>query len=130
MMKIIDIEGQHMASSVEDVEAILQRRLDSNVNAFYLSYNDHEFPMLSILVNNDVATLNFLERTDEAGFIPVGNLPNFDAKEDTVFCLNRNPADDVEVPNNSVVSFSTALDAAKEFFKSRELPKCVEWVEL
>ena len=130
MMKIIDIEAQHTASSVGEVEAILRQRFDSDANAFSLSHNDEDFPMLSVLVKDKLATLNFLERSDEPGFVPTGNALGLNPNENTVFRASRDRADDVEVQNDAVVSFLAALEAAKEFFVTKDLPKCVEWFEL
>ena len=45
--------------------------------------------------------------------------------------FNTNTVDEeIKVINNVVVPFSTALTAAKEFFTSLEMSRCLEWFEL
>lgn len=129
-MKITDLNGQYTASSLGEVEEILCRRLEANFNAFTLSCDSKEFPTLSLLVRDDIATLNYLEWPDSAGFIPTGNRANRCLSENTVFWISQYRADDVEIQNDAIVSFSAALDAAKEFFHSRDLPGCIQWSEI
>lgn len=129
-MKIIDISGEYTASSIDEVETILQRREEPGGNAFWLSHDEEDYPMLSVLVKADIAALDFLERDDEPGFRSVGNLPNVNRNENTVFSISRNRADDLEVQNDALISFPDALAAAKEFLDSGKRPQCIDWFEL
>ena len=129
MLKIIDINKQYTAASVEEVADILRTRFDTNSNSFNLSHDDDEYPLLSILVKDELATLSYFARDNEPGWVPTGSATGSKA-ETTLFHISRYPADDLQVQNDAVVSFATALNAAAEFFNSKELPTSINWLEL
>jgi hypothetical protein len=99
-------------------------------NCFWLSPEASEYPKLSLLVKADLATLLYFPTDGHPGFRSVGNVPDLEAGETTVFSTSNYPPDDVEILNDAIVTFSTALKAAKEFSASAGLPPSVEWFEL
>lgn len=129
-MKVVDIDGVHQASNVHELETILMRRRDNRFNSFWLSHGGAEYPTLSLLVKDDLATLNFIPREFDAGFSSVGTVADLTPEGTTTFLVNNNRADDVVVLNQAVLPFSVALQAAREFFFSKDLPRSVEWVQL
>jgi hypothetical protein len=50
-------------------------------------------------------------------------------EEAAIFFLDS-PAQEQEMPNTSMAYFSKAVEAAKDFFASKELPRSIEWLEL
>jgi hypothetical protein len=129
-MKIIDFEGVHEVTSVEELDTILKTRHGEGVNSFWLSHGSNAYPTLSILVNGDLAALNFIAEENDAGFRSISSMPKLKSNQTITFATSSSPADDVVVPNDAVLPFSTALKAAKDFFLSKELPRSVEWMEL
>ena len=129
-MKVVDINGVSEPTNIHELEIILIRRCGNGFNAFWLSHEGEEYPMLSLLVNDDLATLNYVPKECDAGFRSVGRMPDLAPGETTTFSISNNRADDVVVLNDAVLPFSVALQAAKEFFFSKDLPKAVEWLEL
>jgi hypothetical protein len=129
-MKVVDINGVHEASSVHELEGILMGRCGNGYNSFWLSHDGEEYPTLSLLVKGDLASLNFIPTEFDAGYSSVGKRLGLQAGETTTFSISTNRADDVVVLNDAVLPFSAALQAAKEFFHSKELPESVEWLKL
>lgn len=86
--------------------------------------------MLSIVVKDNVAALDYLDIGDGPGFQSIGNLPDIDRNGSTTFSISHNQADDLEIPNESLVPFSVAVEAAREFFRSSQRPKCLDWLEI
>jgi hypothetical protein len=129
-MKVIDFDGVHEATSVEELDTILKTRHGDGVNAFWLSHGTDAYPTLSLLVKGDLATLNYVPEEHDAGFRSVGKMPGLKLGETTTFSMSNNRADDVVLLNNAVLPFSAALKAAREFFLSKALPRSVEWMQL
>ena len=129
-MKVVDINGLHEASNVHELETILMRRCDKGSNSFWLSHGDEEYPTLSLLVKDELASLNYIPKEFEAGYSSLGRMPELDERGTTCFSISKNPADDVFVSNDAVLPFSAALRAAKEFFYSKGLPQSIEWIQL
>ena len=46
---------------------------------------------------------------------------------DILFISN---GDKLEMPANAVVSSTTAIECAKQFYETQEKPDCIEWREL
>jgi hypothetical protein len=59
----------------------------------------------------------------------VGRAEGLDRKENTTFSVDT-IEQELEVSNEAVILFSTALSVAKDFLASRELPRLIEWVDL
>ena len=129
-MKVLDFHSTTEARDLGELEAILSRRHGEGVNAFWLSHGTEEYPSLSILVKNDLAVLHYLPIEHDAGHRSVGNLPGLKPGETTTFAMSENRADDVDELNEAVVPFSAVIEAAKEFFRSQQLPQSVQWVRL
>ena len=128
-MNVVDISGVSVVSDAEALETVLMKRSAEGSNSFWLSHEGHEYPMLSVLVKHDLATLNYLPKECDAGFRSVGGTA-LKPGETTAFSITRNRADDVAVLNDAVVPFSAALRAAEEFFLSGTLPESIEWLRL
>lgn len=111
------------------IEAALAKRHGTNVNAFWLSHNNEKYPMISILVKGELASLHYFPKERHPGFRSVGRAKDLKAGGTTTFFMNSE-TEEHEVLNDSIVPFSTALTVAKEFSRAKELPTSVEWLEL
>jgi hypothetical protein len=129
-MKVVDINGVHEANNVHELETILKRRCGNGFNSFWLSHRDEEYPTLSLLVKDELASLTYLPKELDAGFSSIGRMPDLKEGGTITFSISKNRADDVVVSNDAVLPFSAALQAAKEFFHSKGLPQSVEWLQL
>jgi hypothetical protein len=80
-------------------------------------------------VNGDLACVHYSRPTRILDFFrsePSGALK---PDETTIFFLDT-PEQEQEMPNSSVIQFSEAVEVVKDFFRSKELPKSIEWFEL
>jgi hypothetical protein len=128
-MTIDDFKGTCQASNAAELETILRKRYGSGVNGFWLSHDNERHPTVSLLVKGDLSTLLYVPRESHPGFIPVGCAEGLDRKENTTFSIDT-IEQELEVSNEAVVRFSTAVSVAKDFFASKELPTSIEWMEL
>lgn len=126
-MQVQDIEGGYEVNSPLELELVLRRRDESGANSFWLSHAAGQYPMLSLLVKDDVAALHFMPIEREAGCRSAGKMTNLQRGESSRFSITKHSADDLYVINDSLIPFSDALVAAKEFLSSNELPQSVEW---
>jgi hypothetical protein len=130
-MKIRDMSGTVFdVANSSDVERILLKRYDRGVNAFWLHHEPRQVPSLLILVNNQLAKLDYFpDEKDHPGYHSIGRVPSPPADGTTVFFMN-NPKEEEHVYNGAIVPFRDALAAAKEFLVSAALPPSIEWFEL
>jgi hypothetical protein len=130
-MKVRDMSGTTFdVTNNSDVERILLKRYDQGVNAFWLHHEPREMPSLVILVNNQLANLNYFpDEDDHPGYYSIGRIPSLPTDGTTVFFMNS-PKEEEHVFNGAIVRFADALAAAKEFLVSTDLPPSIEWFEL
>jgi hypothetical protein len=129
-MIVVDIDSVRTADNSSEFEGLLRMRIDNSYNAFWISHDGEEYPTLSLLVRDDFSVLHYIPEEFNAGYQSVGNGPGLDALGVTSFSISRNTGDDVQVTNEAIVPFSTALLVANEFFHSIARPNCIEWFEL
>jgi hypothetical protein len=130
IVKIIDFERTQEVQDLHEFENVLMVRYKNNVNAFWLSHGDEDYPTLSIMVKNDLAALHYIPSEKEAGFRSIGSCPGLKRGDTTCFSISLNTADDIEELNDAIVSFSVAYKVAQEFYSSKGLPRSIEWLEL
>jgi hypothetical protein len=128
-MIVFDFGGRHSVSSDREVDALLATRYGQALNEFWIYREAKKRPSIAIMANGDLALVHYFPRDDHPGFLSVGPAPGLDPDGGTMFALSP-----LETPwprpNRSVIPFSLALAAAKEFAKSPALPRCIEWFEL
>jgi hypothetical protein len=127
-MKVSHFGGTVFCATIEDQATILNIRFGTGVNEYWISGEDDN-PCLAILVKDDYANLTFFPEDGHPGFQSVGMGTDLNMEEITVFNTNT-PNEEMEVNNDSIVPFTMALEAAKEFFASLTMPTCLEWIEL
>jgi hypothetical protein len=128
-MRIQDNGSNSNFTKPLDIEAALCKRDGAGRNSFWLSHGDELYPVINILVNGDLAYLEYFPSEDHPGFISVGRSPNLSPGGYTSF-FPDDTNETLQIMNAAVVSFSDALKAAQEFANSGTLPKCIEWFEL
>jgi hypothetical protein len=127
-MIIYNYSHEYKTSDFSELEKIMSARHKNGMNEVLLAHDGHKFPLLSILMKDNIAALHYMVEGDRAGFASIGGklgLP----KGDTVFGTG-NPDEKIWITNDAVVPFATALTVAKEFFRSEQLPKSIKWLEL
>jgi len=129
-MKVHDFGGTHKVQSIAELEQRLGVRFNDEQNGFGISPDSSKYPRLFIYVKGDLAVIYYHRGDDRAGYVSVGGKMNLDPKEMTNFSIHRSDSDSIDVFNDSIVPFSEALEVAKEFFQSQELPRSIEWFEL
>ena len=123
--------GSHEAEAEVHLEAILQIRYGGGqANHFWLSHGDARHPAMSIFAKADLASLHFFPTARHPGFRSAGGEAlGLEPGGFTIFYMN-NVAEEEEVLNDSVVPFSVALVAAKEFLRTAVKPTSLQWFRL
>lgn len=129
-MKVVDFNGITDVTDLKSLEAVLARRSANDENAFWMSHEESDFPVLSLLVRGSMAVVNYVPTEADPGARSIRNIADFENSGMLRFAINSNPADDVFVGKEAVVPFSNALEAAKEFFHVKHRPQSLEWFEL
>jgi hypothetical protein len=128
-MTVWDFRGKHKVESVLQLESVLSDKYAQNRNCFWLTHNDEKHPTLALLVNGELATLNYFPREGHPGFVPAEGLGNVSGAGTTAFSIDEIEQES-EIPNEQVVSFAKAVTAAKNFFELKQLPQSMKWREL
>ena len=129
-MVVLDFGGTHEVNGDAQIEALLATRYDRGLNEFWFHHGTQLYPALLIQANGALARVHYFpEEEDHPGFQSMGPAPGLAPEGCTLFAMNT-PTEAFSRPNDTVVSFSLALAAAKEFARSPKLPRCIEWFEL
>jgi hypothetical protein len=130
-MEVEDFSGTHSVYSIAQLEQLLGERFKDQENEFWLRADKSDHPALSIIVKGNLAAVHYFAKEGHAGHVSIGGKMNLDPKKMTKFAIGSlDSGDTIHVPNHLIVPFSEALDVAKEFFHSQELPHSIEWFEL
>lgn len=127
-MIIEHFEGKNECNSLENIDDILTRRTHKGVNEFIIN-GEQKFPYMVVLVNDYYAYLHFYKEDDDPGFRSIGADTDLEKDGDSIFYTNTDN-EEVTIENISVVPFSNALMAVKQFFETSDMPRCIEWDEL
>lgn len=128
-MEVWDFNGTHTVHDSSELEEIMQTRSDEGLNEFCLSHEGSDHPLLLISVKGDLAAIHYFPRDGHAGFASIGGGLGLGPRGMTSFATGS-PVNAIEITNDAVIPFSTALAVAKEFLRSRELPRSIKWLEL
>ena len=120
--------GIENVNSVKELCKILHKRYDDDVNEFWITHDEQENPCLAILVNKDIANVNYFPDADSIGFQSVGNLSGINPDEFSVFYTNT-PKEEIEISNSTIVSFEDALQATIQFYQNSQIPTNLKWDE-
>lgn len=128
-MIIYNYGHKYNRSDLSELERIMSARHKNGMNEVLLAHDGHEYPLLSILMKDGIAALHYMVEGDRAGFASIGGKLGLPPRGDTIF-ETGDPDQKIGVTNRAVVPFTTALEVAKEFFRSEQLPKSIKWLEL
>jgi len=128
MTKVLHFGGMVECNTIEILDSILNVRYGRNVNEFWIS-GEREIPCLAMLVNGNYANLTFFPEDGHPGFQSAAKDTNLKLDDVTIFCTNT-PYEEIEIKNDAVVTFAIALNAAREYYTTKEMPSCIEWVEM
>jgi hypothetical protein len=130
-MNVGDFGGDHSVQSIAQLEQLFGVRFKYDQNQFALSPDASNYPLLLIYMRGNLAVIYYIPEDGQAGYVSLGGKMNLDPKEWTTFSIdNLDPGETIDVLNASIVPFSEALEAAKEFFHSQKLPRSIEWRQL
>src|SRR5580700_4839089 len=128
-MELDDFGGSRNVRSIAQLEEVLRARFRDQQNEFSLTPDSDDYPLLWILVRGDLAAIYYIPGDRQAGYVSVGGKTNLNPKEMTTFPTG-DLGETIDVLNRFIVSFSEALEAAREFFHSQELPRSIKWLKL
>ena len=118
--------GTEYASNADELCMVLNKRYGNGVNEFWISEEKMDIPCMTILVNKNLANVTYFPDSNSPGYQSVGNKKN--PKDSSVFYVNT-PDEEIEIFNDTIISFQDALKAAIEFFQNNQMPTCIEWTE-
>jgi len=116
-------------TSIRELEVALGRRYGPCANHFWISHDQEKNPTLAMFVKGDLASLTYFPNDSHPGFTSIGAIEGLNPDETSIFYMDS-PTQEQEVLNSSIVTFPTALNVAREFFSSKELPRAIQWFEL
>lgn len=127
-MKIEHFDGSLEVSDTSSLEKALAARSARNANEFWLCGNER-YPLLAIMICETLACLHYFPTDGHPGFISVAKSCKLPQNVTVLFYTNT-ADEEIEVASESAVPLQLALEAAREFFVSKNIPRCVDWVEL
>lgn len=128
-MVIAEIDGTHKVTEVKELEAVLSKR-HAGKNCFWMGRFNGSYPVVAFVVKDDIASVRYFSKGDDAGSLSMGAIPGMDPKSSTAFSISRHSADDIEIMNDNLIPFQLAVTVAKEFFVSPdERPSSINWLE-
>ncbi len=120
--------GKKECNSLEELREILDKRTEKDVNEFIISTHE-KFPYMIMSVKGSYACLSYFCEEDDPGYSSVNSVPILDADGISIFYTNTDN-EEIEVANYSIIKIEDGVSAVEEFFKTLQLPKCIEWEQL
>jgi len=114
------------AASSADLLEIVQTKRRNGYGAFWLSSEENEFPVLFVGIKKGLAWLNYLDQSDLPGYLSNGS---YGGEQDDIEFMDMDGNVDLR-PATCVVSEDAALEAVAQFFKERDRPTNIQWLEL
>lgn len=127
-MIIEHFKGCMTCKAYTDVEAVLAQHTAQGTNEFIIR-GEEPFPYMVVLKNNNYAYVHYYNEEDHPGFRSIGNEYDLDSSGDHVFYTNTDQ-EVVWIENVSIVPFTIAELAVKQFYERMEMPACIDWDEL
>ena len=127
-MRLTHCREVHEAKTKRELGPLLRKRDKDGFYSFWLSHDNDTYPVLSILLKDDLACLHYFPQEGDAGLASVGNIGNLKRGDTTIFLLDG--VEQMCVLNDAIVPVSAALAAAKEFFATKAPPKSIQWLQL
>lgn len=126
-MKISHFGGIVSCNKINDLLNVMKKRYGNGVNEFWITDDETDNPCMAILVNGELANVTFFPSDGHPGFQSAGTDNN--AEGYTVFYTNT-PEEEIEINNDMIIPIEQAVQAAREFFTTKNRPSCIDWVDL
>ncbi len=121
--------GTDMCDDLESIEQIMKKQNKNGVNEFWINI-ETPFPFMGVLTNKSFAYVHFFDEDGSPGFSALSDCDlGLDIEKTSIFYTN-NASEIIEVENECVLSIDKAIEIVKEFFNTKQIPKCIEWDEL
>jgi hypothetical protein len=127
-IKVCDYRTEREVGTEAEVEAILAERTANGMNMWWVAF-DTQFPCVSILANKSLACVHFHPHDEHPGFQAQGPASGLDPNGETMFSISG-PNEEVWMPNTSVVEFSVAIRAVRDFLRDQQMSSSIRWLEL
>ena len=130
-MELDDLGGSRNVRSIAQLEQVLRARPRNQQNEFSLTPDSSDYPLLWIVAREDLAAAYYIPEDRDAGYVSIGGKLSLNPKEMTTFSIGLiDPGETIDVLNRFIIPFSEAVEVAKEFFHSTELPRSIKWLKL
>ena len=128
-MELDDLGASRNVRSIAQLEEVLRARSRNQQNQFSMYPDSNDYPLLMIFARGDLTVVYYIPGDRQAGYVSVGGKMNLNLKEITTFPIGE-LGETIDVLNRFIVSFSEAIEVAKEFFHSTEPPGSIKWLKL
>ncbi|WP_175026575.1 CDI system double-stranded DNA deaminase immunity protein DddI [Burkholderia aenigmatica] len=119
-----DFDGEIEIDGVDGLVDFLGKRPAFDANNFVLTFEEGGFPQLNIFVKNDVAVVYYMDIGEN--FVSKGTAEPGGTEK---FYENK-LGGEVNLSNDCVVSKEQMIEAAKQFFATKQRPDQLTWSEL
>lgn len=121
--------GTEICENIADISDVLKKQTSKCVNEFWISIIG-DYPVLSVLTNQNYAYVHFFEEEGEPGVQIISDVDmGLDPNGESVFYTNKD-TEEVYIENSCIVDIKRAVDIVREFYVTHQLPKCIAWEEL
>lgn len=119
-----DFDGEIEIDEVDNLVEFLSRRPAFDANNFVLTFEESGFPQLNIFAKSDVAVVYYMDIG--------GNFVSKGASETggTEKFYENKLGGEVDLSKDCVVSKEQMIEAAKQFFATKQRPEQLSWSEL
>jgi hypothetical protein len=128
-MTISDFDSTQNVETTDELRAVLAKRFEVDgalVNSFWIALGS-AFPLMCIVVKDDLANVWYSDSEDSPGANSVGSVQGLPDGGGTRFYLDEERH---WVPNESIITVSDAILAAEEFLLTGTRPKSLRWLDL
>ncbi|CAB5127705.1 CDI system double-stranded DNA deaminase immunity protein DddI [Burkholderia cenocepacia] len=119
-----DFDGEIEIDEVDSLVEFLSRRPAFDANNFVLTFEESGFPQLNIFAKNDIAVVYYMDIGEN--FVSKGN----SASGGTEKFYENKLGGEVDLSKDCVVSKEQMIEAAKQFFATKQRPEQLTWSEL
>jgi hypothetical protein len=84
-MRIQDYDSVRDVTEPADIAAALSKRHGDGINSFWLSHGAELYPAINIMVNGDLASVHYLPKDRDAGFVPIAEVSGLSPNETSTF---------------------------------------------
>jgi len=127
------IEGHNRewnAGDEAELEQILAFRDTVGGAQFWLSHPELQHPFVAIRVSGGLCDVHYFPETGHPGFRALATSPATHNQTVSFVYEGCDPSSGEDVPAEFVLSFSSAVTIAREFYRAQTLPASASWFEL